>query len=293
MRAVDLKVHPGFQELRTRLTASARSLSSFSGTLSKSLENPDTTAPVTHTVQPGENLSKIVRAALVTQGGKPSNAEVYAAVDRIAKANNLKSPDVLSVGQTLDLSSLGRKQLPAQQGGGAQLLERASLQGPRYSGSIKALVQQILEGPSGKEDAAKPWAPPLRTSAEITSGYGLRKDPFTGKPDFHQGVDFAAAKGADIYPIQSGTVTYSGWKSGYGQVVEVKHDNGLESLYAHTSKNLVKEGERVTAATCIAQVGSTGRSTGPHLHLEVHRNGQPVNPSSYLAAATLQMAQNK
>ncbi|HPO12926.1 MAG TPA: LysM peptidoglycan-binding domain-containing M23 family metallopeptidase [Candidatus Hydrogenedentes bacterium] len=293
MRVVDVKVHPAFQELRTRHLPPAQTTSAFSSTLAKALQTSAKTLPLSHTVQSGENLSGIVRSALIKQGNTPSNAEVYSAVDRVAKANSLKNPDILSVGQNLDLSALQTKQLPVQQGGPIQLLDRAVLQGPRYPGSLKALVQQILTTPSEKSTNTGTWASPLHASTEITSSYGLRKDPFTGKPDFHQGIDLAAAKGANIYPIQAGAVTYSGWKSGYGQVVVVKHENGIESLYAHASKNLAKVGDMVTENTIIAQVGSTGRSTGPHLHLEVRRNDQPVNPSPYLAAARLRLAKNQ
>lgn len=293
MRVVDLRVHPAFQELRTRQLPPAQATSSFSSTLAQALQVSAKTLPLSHMVQSGENLSGIVRAALLNQGADPSNAEVYAAVDRVAKANSLENPDILSVGQNLDLSSLQTKQLPVQQGGPTQLLDRAVLQGPRYPGSLKALVQQILAAPKEKSANAEIWASPLHAATEITSNYGLRTDPFTGNPGFHQGIDLAAAKGTAIYPIQNGTVTYSGWKAGYGQVVVVSHANGVESLYAHASKNLANEGDRVTENTVIARVGSTGRSTGPHLHMEIHRNGQPVNPSPYLAAARLQMAKQR
>lgn len=129
---------------------------------------------------------------------------------------------------------------------------------------------------------ASPWSRALGAPARLTSGYGIRKDPFTGRKAFHHGIDLAAPQGTKIYPFEKGTVTFNGWKSGYGRVVVVKHDNGVESIYGHTSKNHVAVGTRVDRDTVIAEVGSTGRSTGPHLHFEVRNQGKAVNPVPYL-----------
>jgi murein DD-endopeptidase MepM/ murein hydrolase activator NlpD len=135
-----------------------------------------------------------------------------------------------------------------------------------------------------------PWSRTLGGPARLTSGYGMRKDPFTGRPAFHHGIDLAAPRGTSIYPFEGGTVKFNGWKSGYGRVVVVEHDNGLESFYGHTSKNLVPVGTRVDRDTPIAEVGSTGRSTGAHLHFEVRREGKAVNPLPYLQQSPMQTA---
>lgn len=125
---------------------------------------------------------------------------------------------------------------------------------------------------------------PITGAFRRSSGFGNRTDPFTGGRAFHAGLDFAAASGSTVLSAGSGTVSFVGQKSGYGNLVEVTHDNGLVTRYGHLSGFLSHEGQSVTTGTPIAKVGSTGRSTGPHLHFEVRRNDQPINPQSYLNA---------
>jgi murein DD-endopeptidase MepM/ murein hydrolase activator NlpD len=117
----------------------------------------------------------------------------------------------------------------------------------------------------------------------ISSDFGERKDPFTGKTRRHKGLDIAAPAGTKVAAAASGKVTYSGWKPGYGNIVIIEHAGGYETRYAHNSGTKVREGDTVTAGQPIATVGSTGRSTGPHLHFEVRQNGAPVDPGKYLA----------
>jgi len=117
----------------------------------------------------------------------------------------------------------------------------------------------------------------------ISSPYGRRIDPFTGKLAWHQGIDFATGRtGVDVQAVASGVVTYAGEKQGYGVMVKVNHGNGYETLYAHDEKVLVKPGDIVKKGQVIALSGSTGRSTGPHVHFEVHKNGRVVDPASYV-----------
>ncbi len=117
----------------------------------------------------------------------------------------------------------------------------------------------------------------------ISSAYGRRIDPFTGKMDWHQGIDFATGRtGLDVKTIASGVVTYAGYKQGYGNMAKVNHGNGYETLYAHNEKLLVKPGDIVKKGQVITLSGNSGRSTGPHLHFEVHKNGRVVDPSSYV-----------
>ena len=115
--------------------------------------------------------------------------------------------------------------------------------------------------------------------------FGLREDPFTGKLKFHKGLDIAAPSGTAIYPIKEGEVLFSGRQSGYGNIVVVDHGSGVISKYAHNKVNLVKQGDSVDADTVIAQVGSSGRATGPHLHLEVKNRGESIDPATVVAAA--------
>ena len=135
----------------------------------------------------------------------------------------------------------------------------------------------------GAIDAA-PIHKPLDGYSRISSGYGNRKDPFTGGRAFHAGIDFSAPRGTLVLSAGYGKVTFVGERSGYGNVVEVTHSSGLISRYGHLSAFLVKEGQVVATGTPIAKVGSTGRSTGPHLHFEVRRNDNSADPSPYLAA---------
>jgi murein DD-endopeptidase MepM/ murein hydrolase activator NlpD len=125
---------------------------------------------------------------------------------------------------------------------------------------------------------------PSRAPAKgyITSGFGTRADPFTGGHAHHMGIDFDANIGDPVSAAAGGVVTFAGVKSGFGNVVEVDHGNGYSTLYGHNSRLLVRAGDVVRAGQEIAKAGSTGRSTGPHVHFEVHVNGVPVNPRPFL-----------
>jgi len=115
----------------------------------------------------------------------------------------------------------------------------------------------------------------------ISSKYGYRLDPFNGKTAQHRGVDVAAKLGEKIYSPASGFVVFTGRKGGYGNVVEIQHDKNLLTRYAHLNKILVKQDDVVKKGEFIARVGRTGRATGPHLHLEVLKNGRHVDPQLY------------
>ena len=119
--------------------------------------------------------------------------------------------------------------------------------------------------------------------AELSSGFGNREDPFTGRSAFHAGLDFAAPSGTKIHAAAGGKVIAAGLRSDFGWCVEIEHGNGLVTRYAHASKVLVKPGDLVLPGDAIALVGSTGRSTGAHLHFEVLRGGEAVDPRRYLA----------
>lgn len=121
--------------------------------------------------------------------------------------------------------------------------------------------------------------------AWISSTYGWRTDPFTGARSFHAGIDFATQAGAKVMAVAPGVVTYAGWMAGYGLTVEIDHGNGYVTRYGHNRELLVSVGERVEGGEVIARVGSTGRSTGPHVHFEVIRNGRTVDPAQYIHAA--------
>ncbi len=133
--------------------------------------------------------------------------------------------------------------------------------------------------------AGVPMAAPA--TGEISSEYGWRTDPFKGTKAWHAGMDIASPAGDPVAACWDGTVVYAGTKAGYGNVVEVAHAGGWKSVYGHLRTSSVKAGDAVAAGEKIAEVGSTGRSTGPHLHFELRRDGETVDPKTMLAASGL------
>lgn len=116
----------------------------------------------------------------------------------------------------------------------------------------------------------------------LSSRFGRRTDPFSGRPAWHAGVDFAGKEGSDIVSVGSGVVTWAGERYGYGLMVEVNHGGGISTRYAHAKEILVSVGDIVKQEQVLAKMGSTGRSTGPHVHFEVRKNGKAVDPSRYV-----------
>ncbi len=136
--------------------------------------------------------------------------------------------------------------------------------------SNRKLQEQVLLSGSPVE---KGW---------ISSRYGKRADPFNGKPSFHHGMDFAGKAGSNVLAVAGGVVTWVGKRNGYGYMVEVSHGDGLVSRYGHNQKNLVVPGDLVRKGEPVALMGSSGRSTGAHVHFEVYKHGRSVDPSSYI-----------
>lgn len=115
-----------------------------------------------------------------------------------------------------------------------------------------------------------------------TSRFGFRIDPFTGRTEYHSGVDIAATPGTPVYAPADGVISYIGYEPGYGRIVSIDHGYGVLTRYGHNSRVYVEMGQRVTRGEIVAAVGSTGRSSGPHLHYEVRVEGVPVNPMNYI-----------
>ena len=145
---------------------------------------------------------------------------------------------------------------------------------------LSVLEALLVEGSAQRKFL--PTLPPVE-NINYTSNFGYRIDPFSGHQTFHEGVDFAAESGTAINAAASGKVIYADTHPAYGKSVEIDHGNGLVTRYAHGSELLVKEGDLVVRGQRIARVGSTGRSTGPHLHFEVRLNGVAQNPGRFLA----------
>ena len=143
------------------------------------------------------------------------------------------------------------------------------------------LLESVLSERELKQ-AAAPAGRPVR-HGWVSSRYGRRTDPFTGRRAWHAGVDIAGKYGTEVVAVAAGVVTWAGERSGYGKLVEINHGNGYVTRYGHNSKLLVHKGDRVEKGQPIARMGSTGRSTGPHVHFEVLRHGKTVNPARFLA----------
>lgn len=151
----------------------------------------------------------------------------------------------------------------------------------KRSRQFKALEEILLTSKLQKEVVPSGW--PI-DRGYISSGYGMRIDPFTGRPAFHPGIDFAGPRGTPIHAVAAGIVVRAGRDGGYGNLVEINDGNGYKTLYGHNEKILVRIGQPVSKGQVIALEGSTGRSTGPHCHLEVHIDGRTVNPARFVAS---------
>jgi murein DD-endopeptidase MepM/ murein hydrolase activator NlpD len=161
-----------------------------------------------------------------------------------------------------------------------EMLDRLARQVDARTDQLNVLEALLLQNSANRR--FMPTLPPILGSW-FSSNFGYRIDPFTGQRSMHEGIDFPAEVGTAIKAAASGTVVFAGVHPEYGKMVEIDHGNGLVSRYAHASRLLVKEGDLVVAGQRIATVGSTGRSTGPHLHFEVRLNGVPQNPARFLA----------
>lgn len=153
-----------------------------------------------------------------------------------------------------------------------------------FAARIQRVARDLSETQALSEASRElPFARPTVNTPQ-TSGFGVRFDPFTRRPAFHSGQDFSGAYATPIYATGPGVVSYTGGRSGYGNVVEIDHGRGLKTRYAHLSSIAVRPGQRVGVGQRIAGMGSTGRSTGTHLHYEVWVNGRAQNPGRFLKA---------
>ncbi len=157
----------------------------------------------------------------------------------------------------------------------------------RLSEQLAAQDKQLttLEKVLTKRDVKKEVIPSgMPVQGYISSGFGGRVHPISGKYKGHKGVDIPGKRGTRIKSVAGGVVIKSGRVSGYGNMVEIKHADGLTTVYGHNKKNIVKKGDLIEKGDTVALLGSTGRSTGPHVHFEVRKNGKPVNPMRYINA---------
>jgi murein DD-endopeptidase MepM/ murein hydrolase activator NlpD len=217
-----------------------------------------------YTIQTGDTLSEIVATEAKKLGGNYSRRDLYTMVNQVAALNHLNNPNSIFPGQQLDLTSIGGPQsepglVPAS----------GSVSEPEIAVSNLPVI-------------------PLKTTfqapvrGEISSLFGMRKHPVLGENLHHDGIDIRQPLGTPVKPVGPGVVTFSGKDGGYGLMVEIDHGNGLTSRYAHLSKLLANKGERINPEQTLGQVGQTGLTTGPHLHLEIHRQNNPIDPLTVL-----------
>jgi len=182
-----------------------------------------------------------------------------------------------------------RRQLAQKQ----RLMEAINRDRRMYEQSLAELEQTEREIEAMIRRLSRPLAPALRGSGRyvrpvngpVVSRFGMRRHPILGGSRFHNGLDLAAPYGSPIRAVDHGCVLFAGWKGGFGLTVILDHGNGIQTLYGHCSSILVSSGQTVRRGQVIARVGSTGLSTGPHLHFTVYRNGQAVNPYQVMGAA--------
>jgi len=241
-----------------------------------------------------ENLNEFLERRYllrkVYQADSDVMAEVQAKADLIVRQQQGVEAQKNSIALLRQQLLARRDQFEAQAGQQNQLiarlkenrsaLEAAQAQLVRDSESLANLIRQRVAAASGIVLGTGQMSFP--TAGQITSRFGSRVHPVLGYRRFHAGVDFGASYGTGIVAADSGKVIFSGWYGGYGNSVIIDHGGGLTTLYAHASRLNVREGQSVSKGQSIAAVGSTGLSTGPHLHFEVRRNGSPVDPMGFL-----------
>ncbi len=154
----------------------------------------------------------------------------------------------------------------------------------RFAARIQRAAENLSVADALSEAASQlPFAQP-QVGARTTSSFGVRFDPFTGRPAFHSGLDFVSGFGTPVMTTAPGVVSFAGVRSGYGKTIEVDHGRGFKTRYAHLSAISVSPGQRVAVGQRVGALGSTGRSTGPHLHYEIWLNGRAVNPYRFIRA---------
>jgi len=192
---------------------------------------------------------------------------------------------------SLDTGEFDFSTVPAV-GGPQDSLESASVRYPDFLSMLEELgaemddrgqklsVLETLLMSRSLRERVMPSGRPVE-EGWLSSKYGKRNDPFTGKQESHKGLDFAGKKGSAVVAVGDGVVTWSGKRTGYGNLLEISHGNGYVTRYGHNQRHLVEVGATVKKGQQIALMGSSGRSTGPHVHFEVLRNGKTVNPAKY------------
>jgi murein DD-endopeptidase MepM/ murein hydrolase activator NlpD len=207
-------------------------------------------------------------------------------VDSIAGKASQKSTRIASILERLG-HPVPQAKLSRASGVGGPFVPLSANADPKTFQSAVELVMAEVENLATLRRAASslPLARPI-ANAPVTSRFGARLDPFLGKPAMHTGVDFRAPSGYPIRATAGGTVLTAEWTGGYGNMVEIDHGNGLTTRYAHLSRILVHPGEVLSRGAVVGRAGSTGRSTGPHVHYEIRIDGEAIDPMRYIRAGS-------
>ena len=202
-------------------------------------------------------------------------------LDRLAEGARRRTESIASALRSEGLSVPGKADTTSQDEGGPFV---PVPEAQKFDASFAELDAALTRLQTMRETSEQlPLSAPL-TSSVVSSPFGVRPDPFFGRSAMHTGIDFVAASGTDVSATAPGKVIQAGFSGGYGQMVEVDHGGGVTSRYGHLSSILVSVGDRVSPGNVIGKVGTTGRSTGPHLHYEIRRGGEAVNPDRFLRA---------
>lgn len=278
---------------------------------SEASTNPGTAASTVHTIRSGDTLSDVVKKRMDTLGMQYETGDIYRQVRMVAAANKIDDPDRVYVDQRIDLSAVGRElvtasggpathTIPAQQPAKFTAINIPAPPSPLPRPSSAAPASLTLGAPEAQstqpqspqpQDATQEYL--LPATGRLTSGYGTRNDPFTGAVRFHHGIDIALSRGTPVGSVASGDILFVGRRGGYGHVVEIDHGRGETSLYAHLGETSVTAGQAIERGQVIGLSGSSGRSTGPHLHFEIRRDGNSIDPATVLPVDTLPVGVEK
>ncbi|MEJ2367897.1 MAG: M23 family metallopeptidase [Acidobacteriota bacterium] len=230
------------------------------------------------------NFQKLSHTLQDAQSALSKSEHKLAQMQELARQQNLKLPKLAGLGGEVPAS--GSPDRAARSSVKDPVVNHIASQIVDLKGETDSLSQETdslvdILRPHLNQLAHRPSIWPVK--GFIASGFGMRTDPIGGEPEFHAGLDIAANRGSPVEAPAEGIVIFAGWRRGFGKCIEISHGNGLSTLYGHLSKILVKPGQTVKRFMVIGRVGSTGYSTGYHLHYEVLKNGKPVNPKRYLS----------
>jgi murein DD-endopeptidase MepM/ murein hydrolase activator NlpD len=233
-----------------------------------------------------ENLDASARLGLIDRSldrMESSQITALGAIDRAAARSSVRDEGIVAQAG-LDPAKLSP---PHGEGGvgGPYIPAEVDSDAPPFDRALARVARDVATAERLK--ALMPFMPlrmPLSGDASVSSPFGYRRDPFLGLPALHPGVDLVQAYGDEIRATGAGRVVHAGPAGGYGIMVEIDHGNGLATRYAHMSEALVEEGQEVAKGALLGRIGSSGRSTGPHLHYEVRIDGEPVDPERFLRA---------